>query len=258
MKRGAPRSLGLAAVPLGAVRLGAVPLGAVPLGAVLLGAVLLGAVLAGVPALASAQARVRVEGIAALVGGTVPGPGVSVLLRSDVELRARLTLAGRGGRAPSAPTPPEVRSAVLDEMIGEEIVAREAERLRAAQPSAADLAAERARLVASWGGDTLVADVVRELGADASELDALVRRRAYVTAFLRANLEGATSISDAQVERVYESGNHPFAGRPLEEARELLRMWLLQRSVQRDIRRWVQVLRGRATVRVLAPGPERP
>jgi hypothetical protein len=46
-------------------------------------------------AVASAQEPrgVRVEGIAALVGGASPGPGVEIVLRSDVDLRARISLA---------------------------------------------------------------------------------------------------------------------------------------------------------------------
>ena len=42
-----------------------------------------------------AQEAVRLDGLAAVVGGEGPGPGVDVILRSDVELRARIALSGR-------------------------------------------------------------------------------------------------------------------------------------------------------------------
>jgi hypothetical protein len=73
-----------------------------------------------------------------------------------------------------------------------------------------------------------------------------------VSAFLRANLEGATVVSDAQIERVYEGGAHPFVDRPLEDVREPLRVWIAQRVLRRDVRRWIEVLRSRTTVRLVA------
>ena len=59
-------------------------------------------------------------------------------------------------------------------------------------------------------------------------------------------------ISDGQVERVYETGEHPFARRPLEDVRDVLRAWIAAQVLQRDVRRWIEVLRSRSTVRVIA------
>lgn len=201
--------------------------------------------------LASAQ-RVRVEGVAALVGGTTPGPGVVAILRSDVVLRARIALAGASDAPLSAPIPASLLAATLDEVIGEVLIAREADRLRAAQPAAEEVARERARLEAQAGGADALAAIVREEGVGEAELDAIARRRAYVGAFLRANLEGSTAVSDAQLVRLYESGDHPFTGRPLEEVREPLRMYAAQQALRRDVARWIEVLRRRTPVRVIA------
>lgn len=201
--------------------------------------------------LAQAQ-RVRVEGVAALVGGSAPGPGTAVILRSDVTLRARIALGGATDRLPVGPLPAPLLAAALDELIGEVLIAREADRLRAAQPSADEIARELARLEAQAGGAARLNAILRAVSAGPDELEAIARRRAYVGAFLHANLEGSTTVSDAQVARVFESGEHPFAGRTIDEVREPLRALIAQRALRRDVRRWIEVLRRRTPVRVVA------
>jgi hypothetical protein len=198
-------------------------------------------------------ARTRVEGLAALVGGLSPGPGVTVILRSDVTLRARLFLA-RGtseGRLPLGPLPPALLRATLEELIGEALVAREAERVRVRPPSEADVARERERIVEEAGGEARVSAVLQAVGADLSDIDEIARRRSLVDAFLRANLEGSADVSDAEVERAYAAGGHPFADLPLDQARNPLRLWLSRRQIERAVARWVATLRARTTVRVL-------
>jgi hypothetical protein len=201
-----------------------------------------------------APLRARVEGLAALVGGLAPGRGVTVILRSDVSLRARLHLAGRApeGPLPIGPLPPALLRATLDELIGETLVAREAERVRIRAPSDADVARERDRLVEEAGGEARVASLLAALGAEHAELDELARRRGLVDAFLRANLEGGSEVSDADVERAYEAGGHPFADLDLDDARDALRVWLGRRQLERAVSRWVTTLRARTPVRVLA------
>jgi hypothetical protein len=216
------------------------------------GAALLSVALTWVASIGTAQEPVRVEGIAALVGGTSPGSGTSVVLRSDVVLRARIALAGRTQRLPTGPVPTSLLGAMLEEILGEVLIEREADRLRAERPSDEEIARERARLEEQAGGATRLGQLLEVIGAGTEEIDAIALRRAYVSAFLRANLEGSTLVSDAQLARVYESGEHPFAGRPLDDVREPLRAWIAQTALQRDVRRWIEVLRRRTPVRVLA------
>jgi hypothetical protein len=218
---------------------------------VLWGACLAAAFLLATPALA--QSRARAEGLAAIVGGLAPGPGVELVLRSDVELRARLRLAGQ---APESPLPlgalPEALvRATLDELIGELLIAREAARIRIRPPTLADVLRERASLEAEAGGAERLAELLRALGAPPSELEAMAHRRAVVGAFLTANLEGTTEISDAEVERLYLAGEHPFADLELDEAREPLRVWAAQAALERAVARWVSVLRARTPLRIV-------
>ena len=74
-----------------------------------------------------------------------------------------------------------------------------------------------------------------------------------VKVFLEANLQGAATIDDAQIDRIYQSGEHPFQGQELEDVREPMRVWLTRRALENSVRRWVEVLRARTTIRVLAP-----
>ena len=195
---------------------------------------------------------IRVGGIAAVVGGSAPGPGVDVILRSDVELRARIAVSGQAENATGFEAlPPDLLRATLDQLIGESLIAREAERVRVSSPSEADVERERRRLAEEAGGATRLATLLERLGATPPEVEALARRRALVTSFLQVNLEGTTVVTDAQVDHAYEEGEHPFTDRPLDEVREALRAWLGRRALDRAVRRWVTVLHARTTVRVL-------
>ena len=199
---------------------------------------------------ASAQSSI-VDELAAIVGGETPVSGTDVVLRSDLELRARLALLAHDPTRATGALPSALLRATLDEVVGELLIAREAERLHATMPSDAAVAAQRRELESAAGGAEAVLSLLRIIGADESELDAIAMRRARVDGFLRANLEGTTVVSDARVEEVYASGEHPFTDEPLERAREPLRAWLAQGALERDVARWISVLRGRTTVRVL-------
>lgn len=214
--------------------------------------VLTSAFVLGLAAAGAAQEGVRVEGVAAIVGGTTPGSGATVIYRSDAVLRARIALAGRSEQLPVGPIPEALLAAALEEIVGEVLIEREADRLRAARPEDEDVVRERRRIEEQAGGAERLAALLRAIGAGDDEIEAAARRRAYVNAFLRANLEGSTVVSDAQLVRVHESERHPFAGRPLDEVREPLRAWIAQRTLQRDVRRWIEVLRRRTTVLIVA------
>ncbi len=203
-----------------------------------------------------AQESLPAEAVVATVGGPTPAPGVDVVLLSDVTLRARIELA-LVGRSEAVPLTPALLSATLEQIVGELLVAREAQRLGTAEPTSEDVERERARLESTLGGAEAAAVFLRAEDATMAELDAIAARRAHVTAFFRANLEGSGEISDAQVEARYALGDHPFVGRLLEEVREPLRAWMASESVRADVARWLEVLRGRSVVRIFLSALER-
>jgi len=198
---------------------------------------------------APARAQLPADALVAVVGAETPSGGIDVVYLSDVELRARLSLAGAGEVATSE-LPRSLLSATLEEIIGETLVAREATRLRQPDPESEAIEAQRTRLVASVGGEARMRELLGTIGATDDELFAIARRRAAVEAFFRANLEGDTTVSDAELAAVYATGEHPFAGRPLEEVDDALRAWLAMAALRRDVARWLDVLRDRTVVRV--------
>lgn len=195
----------------------------------------------------------RVEGIAAIIGDGTPGAGATLILHSDVELRARIRLTGRAkSRVATGPLPRALLGSVLDELIGEALIAREAERVRLASPSTADVEREARAIAALAGGSDRLSALLEATGASRREVRAIAERRALARVFLEANLEGATTVTEGDVERAYEAGGHPFEGQPLEDVREELRGWIAQAVLRRAVDRWVTVLRSRTEVQVLA------
>lgn len=198
-------------------------------------------------------APVRIDGVAALVGGASPGLGVDVILRSDVELRARMALSGRTtGELPLGRLPAPLLKATLAEIVGEHLLAREARRVQVGNVAASDRATERAHLVRGAGGDERMGALLRVLGVGAGEIDAIAERRALVAAFLRANLEGATVVSAAELERAWEAEREGIPPEEHPTVLKALRARLAREALDRAIARWVGVLTARTTVETYA------
>ena len=195
----------------------------------------------------------HVDGVAAFVGGTAPGEGVMVILHSDVELRARLSLLSAGAAAPAhVPLPGQLLKVTLDELLGEALIAIEATRLGLSAPSQSELLAARQGLLSASTGEQSFRGLLGALGVSSSELDEVARRRAVVGAFLAANLEGTLTPSDAELLRAYQTEQHPFRDEPLAEVRDRLSAWLSQKRLHEAVGRWVLSLKDRTPHRVLA------
>lgn len=198
------------------------------------------------------EGAVRVDGVQVVVGGLAPGPGVILILQSDVELRARMALLRAAGEAQAlGPLPADLLRAAQAELLGEALIALEAERLALAAPTQQAVLRERQRLVMGAGGRDLVFSFLDKLGVTMGELDATARRRVIVSSFLEANLVGTADLTVPELERAHERGDHPFRDRPFDEVREALRGYLAQRSLEQAVGRWVEGLKQRIPHRVL-------
>jgi hypothetical protein len=196
---------------------------------------------------------VRVDGVAAYVGGASPGEGVRVILLSDVELRARISLfnAGSGPRALSDVLTPALLQATLAALLGESLIAVEALRLGLAAPTASAVRDQRARLGTAGRGERAFQELMEALEVGAEEIDDIARQRAVVGAFLAANLEGTLDVSETELVRAFETEDHPFQGLPFEAERAHFAAWLQQKLLQEAVGRWVVSLRERIPHRVL-------
>ena len=199
------------------------------------------------------SAQTRLDGVAAVVGAAAPGPNAEVVLLSDVELRARLSLLGAlGDPSELSPLPRSLLRATLSEIVGELLIAREARRLQATTPNAADVERERVRLLRSAGGQGRVSALLVALSADDDELSAIARRRALVAGFLSANLEGVTDITESALDQALAADPSLLEGRTREEVRVELRARMSREALDRTIARWVAVLRARTEVHLYA------
>jgi hypothetical protein len=148
--------------------------------------------------------------------------------------------------------PSGLLSAALRELIGERLIAREAERVQITRPTQSMVQQEKQRLLSSAGGVDRVWALLDRLGASPVELDGMAERRALVGAFLRANLEGTGVITEREIEEQLARDRARYAGRDAEGARAAVRSMLQRQSLARNIERWVRVLRARVPVRIYA------
>lgn len=213
--------------------------------------------LSAAPVLAQSPAQfgepILVDGLAAVLGGAdtldVPRP----ILHSDVELRARLALLGRDPeRGLSAALPHSLLRATLDELIGEQLIAVEAERVQIPAPRAVDINQELQTIERQAGGSAAIAELLSRMDASRSDLEAMALRRAMVSAFLRANLEGVTVVTEAEVDDRLRAEPERFASERPEAVRSAVRALLAHEALTRNIEHWVRVLRARTRVRVFA------
>jgi hypothetical protein len=208
------------------------------------------------PAPVARQVGARLDGIAAVVGANAPTAGADVVLRSDVELRARLALAGEGaeGSLPLGPLPQALLDATLQEIVGELLIAREAKRVQIATPSAVDVQRERDRLMRAAGGLARLQALLEALSVEEDELEIVAKRRALVASFLAANLEGVTTVTEAELAQALSSRMaDPQGTQQRPRSLEQLRAELTRAAMQRAVQRWVVMLRARIAFRVYNP-----
>jgi hypothetical protein len=206
--------------------------------------------------LGSARAEPRalpLDGIAAVIGASAPEPSADIVLRSDAELRARMLLAGErpNDALPLGPLPDALVNASLQEIIGEVLIAREAKRVQVTSPSAAETQRERDRIVRAAGGEARVEALLSALGASDDELDVVARRRAVVASFLNANLEGVTTVTQAELEQAL-AARASAEGELQPGSLEQLRADLTRAALTRAVQRWVVMLRARTPLRIYA------
>lgn len=195
----------------------------------------------------------RLDGLAALVGGLTPGPQVIAILRSDVALRARVWLSRESSLEQAlGPLPEGLLRASLQELVGEALIAVEADRLSLAGPSPEALASERERMLGRGHPGGVTSALLSALAVDERELAAWIERRAIVSGFLQANLEGTLDVAPAELEQLFRTESHPFQQLTFPEARERFAAWLTQQRTQQAVARWVQSLTQRTPHRVLA------
>ena len=212
------------------------------------------------PARASGQdlqpGEVVVDRVVAVVEGARGASKTSrVVTLFELRTEARLVLAERTRRLDAAALEPpaSLLQAVLRSVVEQLLIEAEASRLQTAPPSAEAIAGERRRLETRLGGPGGLERFAELASAPIDLLEAIVVRRATVERFVSGSVALAVRVTAEDVERAHATGDHPFGERPLEEVRDEIEAFLVARMQRQRLAAWVEELRRRSAVRVIAP-----
>ncbi len=180
-------------------------------------------------------------------------PSPRFVLRSDYVLRLRTELATRG--APNAlhvRVDDTVSAAVLEQLMAEFVVTREAQRAELDGVDAEELGAARARIVARLGDVGGTEALLRETGASAAEFDALLRRQVVCERYLLSRHPELLEPADDEVREALEADRFAAvvpAGATPADSRARVRAELVHRALPRALRQYLRGLGSRVRVR---------
>ena len=180
-------------------------------------------------------------------------PTPRFVLRSDFVLLLRTELAMRG--APDAlhvAVDDTVSLPILEQLMAETVVVREAQRAGLDGVSPAELESARALLVPRMAPAVEVDALLRETRCSATEFETLLRRRVVAERYLLSRRPELLEPSDDEVAQAMEQERF----RPLlatasspTEGRALLRRELMRRALPRALRQYLRALGSRVRVR---------
>lgn len=223
------------------------------------------AALVAVGLLAPAAARAEseaggetvVDRVVAVVGAAGDqGRDLRIVTAFELEVETSLVIAERAHRLDvvGAGRPPQrLLDAVLETLVSHLLIEDEAAELELVRLSDADVAAERAALEQRLGGPGSLEQFRLAVGAPAELIDAIVRRRALVAAFIRRNIQAGASVTDLDVEEAYRHGDHPFGDRPLDEIRPALEAYVVATRQREQLSQWLREARRRSRVTIIPP-----
>ncbi len=183
-------------------------------------------------------------------GATAP----RFVLRSEFVLLLRAELFVRG--APNALTTevdPSVTWSIFEQLMGEQLVLREAERAGSAEPDPEALGDLRARWIERMGGPPGLALLLASTGCTRGEFDLLLRRRSVALAYLLTRQAALVEPEESAVRQAFESGRfrarYPSAA-PLSVARSVIQTELRWSALPSAERRYLRAAGSRVRVRV--------
>jgi hypothetical protein len=180
-------------------------------------------------------------------------PTPRFVLRSDFVLLLRIELAMRG--APDAlhvAVDDTVSLPVLEQLMAETVVVREAQRAGLDGVTAAELEPARALVLARMAPAVEVDALLRETGTSAMEFEALLRRRVVAERYLLSHRPELLEPSDDELAQALEQerfrplvagASSPTVGRAL------VRRELMRRALPRALRQYLRALGSRVRVR---------
>jgi hypothetical protein len=163
-----------------------------------------------------------VDEVVAVVAGKFQGSvPPRVITRWDLEAECRLESIQRyGSDGATRSISKSLRAAVLERVIDENVIFREAVRLEGAQveQEAVDEAFEQAAQVA--GSEEEFVDLLEEALLSREKVRSILARRIVADRYVLDSLRLTMSFTESELMAAFQSMDHPFAGRELEDVRE--------------------------------------
>ena len=175
------------------------------------------------------------------------------VLRSEVDLAMRFELAARGQRIPPAGQLAAVSRSMLEQVIGERLLEREAARALDPEPTTDALEEEHTQLasrVAPAGG---INGLIRSGGFGPGDFDKFVRRRLIVGQFLERHLLRSVEPTRAELRAAYDEERiAPYRAQnvPFQSVRADIRAVLIREGYARAIQAYLRSIGSRARVRL--------
>lgn len=154
----------------------------------------------------------------------------------------------------------EAQEKLLDRLIDQWIIEREATSGRFSRPSAAEVDREIARLTAEAGGEEAFRARLRELGLEVAAVRRLIESQMYLSRYLDYRFRPAAQVEPEQIETYYREQLTPqLRARgesvpPLESVAERIRELLTQQEIDRRAERWLADARAQVRVEKMLPG----
>ncbi len=188
-----------------------------------------------------------VERIAAVVNG-------HVITDSDIRWFLALDpdLVGQPG-------PPDQEARALGQLIDQQLLDEEAEKLPTIEISAAEITAYVTRLIARFPSEALFRRRIEAAGLDAETLREIVRHRLEILRFIDFRFRSFVFVSDAEIQSAYEQkvvalarsrGEEPP---PLDQVRGLLERIISDEKVMSELIAWLDEARRTAEIIIHEP-----
>ena len=196
------------------------------------------------PQTASCKAQALDRVMSVIEGKDSGKEGSTIILRSDLILAARVdAIRVFGKEGMTSEITDEILSRVLREEEGSQIIYKEAMKYDVVAVREEDILRVRDELAARIGGPAELEKWLQAIGVSAETLRSYLHRQLVVEGFINFKKSEAAPLDDAELNRIYESGEHPYVDRPFDEIKEKLRSYEQARRTTAAIQAWKKELR---------------
>jgi hypothetical protein len=173
---------------------------------------------------------VLIDEVVAVVTGKFQGSvPPQVITRWDLESECRLESMMRYGEAGvDRAISKSMKASVLEQIVDESVIYREAARLDGAEVEEAAIDEAYATLAGSFGGSTAFGQLLEKARIPVAKVRTILERRIVVDRYVIDNLRLTMSFTESELESAFETMDHPYKGSNLDDVRDEFREYLLE------------------------------